>query len=123
VAVIVAVPVKLGVRVGPTWVKVAVAVGVFVAVAVKVDVLVRVTVAVGVFVRVAVGVRVSVGVWVDLPPGVLVRVGVGEGPAVDVGGGLITAFSAAAASTIPLPHVEVVQLLPAGKARAVLWRI
>jgi hypothetical protein len=36
---------------------------------------------------------------------------------------LSTAFSAAAASTIPLPHVEVVQLLPAGKARAVLCRI
>ena len=89
----VAVPVSVGVEDGPT--------------AVKVDVLVR----------------VGVGVRVVLPPGVFVRVGVGEGPAVDVGGGLSTAFSAAAASTMPLPHVEVVQLLPAGKARAVIWRI
>jgi hypothetical protein len=98
--------------------RVAVAVGVLVQVAVGCPGCV--TVAVGVFVRVAVGMRVA------LPPGGLVLVGVGEGPAVavDVGsGGLITAFNAAAASTLPLPHVEVVQLLPAGKARAVLWRI
>ena len=79
--------------------------------------LVRVAVAVGVLVWVGVGVRVA------LPPGVLVLDGVGEGPKVAVGvgsGGLSTAFRAAAASAMPLPHVEEVQLLPAGKARAVL---
>ena len=90
-----------------------------VAVAVAVEVLVGVAVGV----RVGVGVRVSVGVWVDLPPGVFVRDGVSEGPAVEVGGGFSTAFSAAAASTIPLPQLDVVQLLPGGKERAVLCRI
>ena len=119
VAVAVAVPVQVGVGDGPTsvYVAVAVAVAVFVGVTTDVEVLVRVGVAVGVFVRVGVGVRVA------LPPGVFVWVGIGEGPAVDVGGGLSTAFRAAAASTIPLPHVEVLQLLPAGKERAGLWRI
>src|SRR5262245_55000709 len=56
VAVSVAVPVQVGVRDGPTSVKVALTVGVFVIVAVKVGVLVRVEI------RVGVGVRVSVGV-------------------------------------------------------------
>ena len=103
----VAVPVQVGVAEGPTAVKVALGV------------------TVAVFVRVAVGVRVGVGVFVDLPlRGVLVAVG--EGPKVTVavgGGGLSTAFNAAAATTMPLPQVEVVQLLPGGKDRAVLWRI
>jgi hypothetical protein len=117
VGIAVDVPVKVGVRDGPISVKVAVAVALFVGVTVKVDVFVPVGV------RLGVEVRVSVGVCVDFPLGVLVRLGVGEGPAVDVGGGLSTALSAAAASTIPLPQVVVVQLLPGGKARVVLWRI
>src|SRR5688572_33512496 len=73
-----------------------------------------------------VGVAVGLGVRVGVRVGMGVLVGVGEGPKVGVNvgsGGLITAFGAAAASTIPLPQVEVLQLLPAGNARAVLWRI
>lgn len=120
VAVDEAVAVQVGVRDGPVSVNVAVAVAELVGVKVKVGVLVCVAVMTGVPVRVGVGVRVA------FPLGALVLVGVGEGPrvAVRVGsGGLSTAFSAAAASTMPLPHREGVQLLPAGKARAELCKI
>jgi hypothetical protein len=106
--------------------------GVNVLVAIGVNVLVGVYVAVGpiaVAVEVGVFVRVAVGVREGPPLGVLVGVNVGPGPplvAVKVGvgpPGLRIAFRAAATSAMPLPHVEVVQLLPTGKARAVFWRI
>jgi hypothetical protein len=85
-------------------------VGLFVGVLVGVDE--AVAVAVAVLVLVAVGEAVAVAV------GVLVRVAVGEAVAVDVevAGGPPTAMAAPAASTIPLPQVDELQLLPNGKS-------
>lgn len=61
------------------------------------------------------------GVGVAVAVGVLVGVDVAVGVA--VGGGRPIELSAAPASTIPLPQIDVVQPLPIGKARAVFCRI
>jgi len=87
-----------------------------VRVEVAVGVAVRVEVAVGVAVRVEVAVAVAVRVWVV----VAVRVGVAVGvlvapPAIDA--------TAAPAFTIPLPQIDVLQVLPPGKWVTVFWRI
>jgi len=49
--------------------------------------------------------------------------GVGDGVGVGVEMASPAALTAAAASTMPLPHRDVVQVLPLGKRRAVCWRI
>jgi hypothetical protein len=98
----------------PNGVEVAVAVGE----AVGVDVRVEVAVAVGVGVRVEVAVAVLVGVEVAV--GVDVRVGVAVG--VLVGPPAIEA-AAAPAFTIPLPQMDVLQVLPPGKLVTVFCRI
>ena len=73
------------------------------------------------------GVRDGVGEGVRDGVGEGVRDGVGEGVRDGVGVGVEmaspAALTAAAASTIPLPHRDVVQVLPLGKRRAVCWRI
>ena len=69
------------------------------------------------------GVRVGVSVEVAVKVGVRVAVEVAVKVAVAVTGDGGTASTAFAASTMPLPQVEMVQVLPAGKASAVVWRI
>lgn len=120
---------RVGVVVGSPGVAVRVRVLVAVSVRVWVGVAVHEAVFVGgagavidgvgvaVRVHVPVGMLVPVRVWV----GVAVRVAVFAGVA--VAGAGPSALSAAAASTIPRPHVAGVQLLPLGKARAVSCRM
>lgn len=105
----------MAVRVG-VGVDVFVAVGVAVRVGVEVDVLVAVGVAVRVGVEVDVLVAVGVAVRVGVAVAVVVAVGVLVAPpAIDA--------SAAPAFTIPLPQIEVLQVLPPGKLVTVFWRI
>jgi len=77
-------------------------------------------VAVRVEVAVGVAVRVEVAVAVAVREGVVVAVVVAVGvlvapPAIDA--------TAAPAFTIPLPQIDVLQVLPPGKLVTVFWRI
>ena len=119
VKVRVAVAVLLGVKLG---VLLLVGVKVRVAVAVLLGVKLGVLLLVGVKVRVAVAVLLGVKLGVLLLVGVKVRVAVGVLVGVAVAG-LATAFTAAPASSMPLPHCDVVQVLPLGNGLAVFCRI
>ena len=103
-------------------VKVYVIVGVGVDVRVEVEVGVDMRVEVGVGVDVCVEVEVGVDVRVEVEVGVDVRVEVEVEVGVSVTGNTLTALTAPAASTMPLPQVDAVQLLPAGKSLAVLCK-
>ena len=71
------------------------------------------------------GVGEGVGDGSGVEEGVLdgVGEGVGDGSGVGVGIASPADLMAASASTMPLPHRDVVQVLPTGKRRAVCWRI